>query len=154
MTLEKEYYQRWLNAENEIKQLKAEIERMHKKAEYNANFKEELKFTYREIHRYEYAINKVLKKYDELKDKSLFLLEMYDNLVELYRKFLLLDNKFSDIKLSANTCTNIVKNTRNIIHGAITKYKPIRTVFKADEEFTQKEFDKLLAKKRKKLFID
>ena len=56
------------------------------------------------------------KAYDDLLEKSKFLEDSHQQLIALFKRYMLLDDRISNIKLSEESKTHIINEARAILH--------------------------------------
>lgn len=150
--LQKEYYNKWIEQIQENKKLKEIISNYEKQADYNSNFKEELKYTYREMRRLETSLNSLIKNYKIYQQKTNFFNESHVKLIKLFDKYMLLEDNLPNITLNKETQNIILKEVRTILHKEKQQYKVGRIFFTSNCNYAIEQTQKELEKKRKKLF--
>lgn len=158
MNLEKEYYQRWLNAEKENKNLKLELEKYKKIYERNGDFQ-------KQFLRYKNYFVPLENAYTRLYEYSLKLQNIFEDLISLYKSKLLLNPIFSDIKIRDNEMVELINETRVFLRKFQNITLPERYISQGSPEQslnvkkgkpqiipTKKEFElkKFVVKKNKK----
>lgn len=125
---ENPYFQKYKEEFIKRKSLEVKIEKLENKL---LSFKEknlEASFHKRENIRYEQGIKNIRNAYDELLYKTTYLEQTHLKLIKLFQKHLLLNDNFSNIKLNEQTKTNLINETRAILHEEL-KHFPVGKTF-------------------------
>ncbi len=105
---DKFYFDRWMQAEQINKDLKKHIEKLKLRAEFNSNFKEEIKYLKKEIARNEKTI---LSQQRIIGNCVPLLLD----LITIFDSHFLLNENIADVKLEKDTVKQIINHCRAIL---------------------------------------
>lgn len=123
MTLENNpYFQRYKEEFRKRKDLEVLVEKLQNKLKDTKDLVETAKFHNRENVRYQKGLTHLRKAYDDLLCKAEFLENAHQKLINLFNKYWLLDENVPNVKLSEQSKTEIIKETRLIILEEKRKY--------------------------------
>lgn len=116
------YFERWKQECLKRKELEIKLEKLVNKLSDYKNTEKNASYQKRENARYEKGLKHMRKAYDDLLLKSQFLEEAHKELIALFKRYMLLDDKISNVKLSEEAKNNIIKETRAILHKENQQY--------------------------------
>lgn len=129
------YFQRWKEECVKRKDLEVKVEKLQEKIQEYKDIKKMAGFHQRENARYEHGLKHMRKTYDDLLEKSQFLEDSHQQLIALFKRYMLLDDKISNIKLSEESKTHIINETRAILHKENQQYAIGKTFVERNSEY-------------------
>ena len=152
--MEKQYYKRWMEAEGKLHETKLELEKYKKAYEKNGDFQ-------KQFLKYKKYFKPLCEKYEELFERNSHLESMFEGLVELYSKNVLL-NPLLTVKVSKETQKQILDQVGLLLREyvkleKITKYDILKeeeidpTVVRPNKRNTSKR--NFVVKKNKQPFV-